>query len=91
MTRKDGALTSNTVDGAGARGVTDLVAVGGELPEALRVVDVGVGEGTSVLGVVDVAKVVGAGSRMLQGDGEQRGVQAALDSVKPGGLRLGLD
>lgn len=85
-----GAGVGNTLDGgAGLR--ANLVAVGGEFPEALGVVDVGVGQGAGVLGAVNEAEVVGAGGIVLQGDGEQRGGQGGLHGVEEGGLGLGLD
>jgi hypothetical protein len=84
--------TSNAADGAGAgRAVADGVAVRGELPEAIAVVDVGVGQRPGELGLVDEAEVVRAGRVILQADGEERGVQLGLDGVEEGGLRLGLD
>ncbi len=51
----------NGLDGGGDGGAgADSVAGGGEAPEALAVVDGGVGDGAGVFGVVDVAEVVGA-------------------------------
>lgn len=61
------------------------------MPEALGVVHVGVGERTSVLGLVDVAKVKGAGGIVLQSHCEKRGIQILLDGVEPGGLGLRMD
>jgi hypothetical protein len=52
--QEGGAGVSNSRDGAGAGGVANRVAVGGELPEALAVVDGGVYEIAVVLGLIDV-------------------------------------
>lgn len=43
------------------------------------------------LGVVDVSKVVGAWSMVLQGHSKERRVQLGLDSVKESSLRAGTD
>lgn len=83
-------LTSNSLDGT-TRLAANLVAVGTEHPEALGAVDIGVGQRAGVLGLVDEAEVIGAGLVVLQGDSKQRLIELALDSVKEGLLRLGLD
>ena len=67
------------------------VAVSCELPEALRVVDWSVGNAARELGVVDEAKIVGAGSVVLEGDGKDRAGEGALYVVEPCVLCLGLD
>lgn len=85
-----GAGVGNTLDG-GAGGAADLVAIRGEHPEALRAVDGLVGNGAGVLGAVDEAEVIGAGSVVLQAGGEDGLVKAGLDGVEEGGLGLGLD
>jgi len=59
-----GAGISNALDGA-ARGAADLVAVGGEHPEALRAVDIGVGDRAGVLGFIDEAEIKAAGGIVL--------------------------
>lgn len=84
------SLTSNALDGA-TRGRTNLVGVGSEAPEALGAVNLGVGERAGVLGLVNEAEVVAAGSVVLQGNSEQRRVQLGLHSVEESSLRLGLD
>lgn len=83
-------LTSNASDRAARLGAS-LVAISSEAPEALGVVDLGVGERAGVLGLVDKAKVVGAGRVVLQSNSEERRVQLGLNSVEEGSLRLGLD
>lgn len=83
--------TSNANNGLRAALGANGIAIGGELPEALGVVYVGVGERTSVLGLVDVAKVKGARGIVLQSHCEKRGIQILLDGVEPGGLGLRLD
>lgn len=84
------SLTSNAGD-RGASGAANAVAIGGEAPEALGVVDRGVGQSAGVLGAVDVAEVIGARGVVLQGHSEQRRVQLRLDGVKEGGLLSGPD
>lgn len=88
--QEGGTGVSNTLDGAAGLGA-DLVAVSGEAPEALRAVDISVGQGSGVLGLVSEAEVVGAGGVVLQGDGEERRSESRLHGVEEGGLRLGLD
>ena len=75
----------------GAVAGADAVAARGELPETLRVIHGGVGDAAGVLGGVNVAEVVGAGSALLEGGGEQRRGEAALHGVEEGGLLGGGD
>lgn len=90
LVEKKTLLTSNTLDRATGL-AANLVAVGSKHPEALRAVDISVSQLASVLGLVDITEIVGAGLVVLQGDSKQRLVELALDSVKEGLLRLGLD
>jgi len=61
-----GAGVSNGRVGAGNGGTAaDGVTSGGELPEAVLSVDVDVGDGTGVLGGVNVAEVVRSGATLL--------------------------
>jgi hypothetical protein len=69
----------------------DRVAGGGELPEAVSVVDGDVGDGTGVLGGVNVTEVVRSGAALLQVDGEELAGKSALDSVEEGGLLVRAD
>lgn len=78
-------------DGAGGGVVAaDGVATGGELPEALAVVNGYVGDAAAVFGAVDVAEGVAAGLSLLQVDGEERFGQCWANRVEEGflGLRL---
>ena len=87
-----GASVGDALDvGADGGGGADRVACGGEAPEALAVVDGGVGDGTGVLGAVDEAEVVGAGGALLQVGGEELGLEGVLDGVEEGGLLVGRD
>ena len=62
----------------------DFVAGGGVAPEALAVVDGGVGDGAGVLGVVNVAEVVATWGTLLEVGGEERGVEEGLGIGKEG-------
>ena len=87
-----GASVGDALDvGADGGGGADRVACGGEAPEALAVVDGGVGDGTGVLGAVDEAEVVGTGGVVLEVDGEELLGERALDGVKEGVLGSGRD
>jgi hypothetical protein len=87
-----GAGISNGVNGGAASGTSaDRVAGGGELPEAVGGVDVDVGDRAGVLGGVNVAEVVGTGSMVLEGDGEQGRGEVGLDGVEKGLLLSGPD
>jgi hypothetical protein len=77
--------------GADSGGGADRIACGGEAPEALAVVDGGVGDGTGVLGAVDEAEVVGTGGVVLEVDGEELLGKRALDGVEEGFLGSGRD
>lgn len=79
----------NLIADGGAR--ADLVAGGSEAPETLAVVDGNVGDGTSVLGGVDEAEVIGTGGVVLEGDSEELLSKRALDSVEEGLLSGGGD
>jgi len=61
------------------------------LPEALPTVDGDVGDGASVLGAVDEAKVIGAGCAFLQVDGEELLLQRGFDGVEESSLLLRSD
>jgi hypothetical protein len=79
------------VEDAGDAGLDGRTAANGvgrcaEAPEALRSVGVDVGDGASVLGAVDIAEVVSAGSMVLEVCAEQRLSELTLHSVEPGGL-----
>lgn len=75
----------NLIADGGAR--ADLVAGGSEAPETLAVVDGNIGDGTSVLGGVDKAEVVGTGGVVLESDSEKLLSKRALYSVEERFLR----
>jgi hypothetical protein len=82
-------LTSNSGDGALlGLSLSNGVAISSELPEALGVIDVSVGEFTGELLLVNVAEVVRARGVILQGHSEQGSVQLRFDSVEESSLRL---
>ncbi len=64
--------------GALEGGVADGVAVAGEFPETLALVDGHVGDGAVVLGVVDHAEAVGSGLALLQVRSEEGKGKGAL-------------
>jgi hypothetical protein len=72
--------------GAGVCDGAADVAAGGELPEAIGAVDGHVGDGTGVLGAVDVAEVVSARGTLFQIDGEELLLERGLDGIEEGGL-----
>jgi hypothetical protein len=84
-------LTSNSSDRAASRTRADLVAFGGEGPESIGVVNVGVDDRSGELLVVNVAKVKGARGTVLESHSEQRLVEIVLDGVEEGCLRSGAD
>jgi hypothetical protein len=81
------AGVEDTAD-AGLGGSTGADAVAGcaEAPEALAGVGGDVGDGSSVLGGVNVAEVVGTGSMVFEVNCKERRRELALDSIKEGGL-----
>lgn len=88
-----GAGVGNGGANAAAGGVarSSAVSVGGELPEAVGLVDVGVGNAAFVCGGVNEAKVVASSLASLQLGGEQRRGKGVLDSVEESGLLVWLD
>jgi hypothetical protein len=70
-------------------GRADRVSISSKRPETLRVVDIGVGEFTSVLGVIRKPKVIHTGLSMLEQNTENGLAQGALDIVKESLLRVG--
>lgn len=86
-----GARVGNAVEVAAVdgRAGADGVAGGGEAPETLRVVDVGVGDGAVVAGGDDGAEVVGAGGVVLEAGGHESLGQTLGDGVGQEGLGRG--
>lgn len=85
--KKGGAGVSNGGVRGGDCGTGSYsVTAGGELPETVGSVDIDVGDGTSVLGLVNVTEVVATCSTLLKVNGEERGGKRALDGVEEGGL-----
>lgn len=77
------ASVNNAIDaGLDGSGSADGVAVSGEAPETLAVVDGHVGDGTSVLGGVDEAEVIGTSGVVLEVDSEELLSKRGLDGVE---------
>lgn len=83
------SLTSNTLDGA-TRLAANLISISSKAPESLRAVDISVGNGSLILGLVNEAEVIRTGLVVFQGDCEKRLVKLALDGVEESLLCLGL-
>ena len=89
--KKCGARVGNCSVRAGDDGLAaDGVSSSGELPETVGRVDIDVGDGASVLGRINIAKVVRASGTLLQIDSEELTGKRALDSVEERLLRSGL-
>lgn len=86
---ESGTRVEDTGDGGLGGSSTNAVGRCAKAPEALAVVGINVGDRTSVLALVDEAKVVGTGSMVLQVDSEQRLSKLGLDSVEECGLLNG--
>lgn len=67
------------------------MAVGGEGPESIGVINIGVGDRSGELVVVNEAEVIGARGIVLESHSEQRLVEIVLDGVEEGCLRVGAD
>lgn len=67
------------------------MAVGGEGPESIGVVNIGVGDRSGELLLVNVAEVKGARGTVLESHSEQRLVETVLDGVEESCLRGGAD
>lgn len=82
-------LTSR--DGALGGGASNPIGSGTDTPETLAVVDVDIGDGTSILALVNITKVVGSCCMVLQVDSEQGFSKLRLDGVEESLLWFGRD
>ena len=89
--KKSRSGISDGVADSASIGVADGVAVGGEAPETLAIINIDIGDLACMGRVVNGAKGVSAGLALLEIGGEQRRREARLDVIKEGQLLLWLD